>query len=369
MNEGLALRLLEQVMDWDNATALQETTWLRLMSQFKYDNYHDYLAGARFIGRLADWLQQFRREHRHAAYDYVRRNLIFVSLPEMRHLVDRFYPETIERDLATAVAEKLGVPSFLVWSHPEAEDVFDDVSRKTLYLGLSDGARIDTFRRLNEGRISNEQVIVATQIHSEKWDEVLRKLRNARQNPSAKFERVFLIDDFVGSGKTLLRWEEEEKKWDGKLIKFYREAEPYFATHFEDDWSLHIHHYLASFGGHDAVQQTECARAAASPADWFKHVKFTFGWVLPETLPLDRQRDAEFWELTERYYDPAIQTKATAVGGEHVKRGFGDCGLPLILEHNTPNNSLALLWAESPSAGTEDQHAMRPLFRRAQRHW
>ena len=95
----------------------------------------------------------------------------------------------------------------------------------------------------------------------------------------------------------------------------------------------------------------------------------TFGWVLPETLPLDRERDAAFWELTELYYDPAIQTKATAVGGEHVKRGFGDCGLPLVLEHNTPNNSVALLWAESPSPGSQERHAMRPLFRRAQRHW
>ena len=25
-------------MGWDNATAFEETTWLRLMSQFKYDN-------------------------------------------------------------------------------------------------------------------------------------------------------------------------------------------------------------------------------------------------------------------------------------------------------------------------------------------
>ena len=71
----------------------------------------------------------------------------------MRHLVDRFYPEIIERELACAVAEKLRVPSFLVWSHPEADTAFDEVGRKTLYLGLSDGARIDTFRRLNEGRI------------------------------------------------------------------------------------------------------------------------------------------------------------------------------------------------------------------------
>ena len=31
-----------------------------------------------------------------------------------------------------------------------------------------------------------------------------------------------------------------------QIVEVYREASPYFATHFDDDWSLHIHHYLAS---------------------------------------------------------------------------------------------------------------------------
>jgi hypothetical protein len=367
MNEGLALRLLEQVMGWDDATALRETTWLRLMSQYKYDNYHDYLAGARFMGRLADWLQQFERKDRSAAYAYVRQHLVFVSLPEMRHLVDRFYPETIAKLLTQAVGHKIDIPSYLVWNHSEAEKVFAEVSRKTLYLGLSDGARIDSFRRCNEGRISNEQVIVATQIHPDKWNEVLKKLCAFCETDTAKFQRVVLIDDFVGSGKTLLRWEEEDKKWDGKLVKFYNESKERFATHFEENWSLHIHHYVASYKGHRAVQETERARAEASPEDWFRKVEFTFGWVLPEMLPIQEERDAAFWDLTDRYYDCAVESKSTALGGDHVRRGFGDGGLPLILEHNTPNNSVALLWAET--TGTTGQHPMRPLFRRAQRHW
>jgi hypothetical protein len=304
---------------------------------------------------------------RKAAYDYVRRNLVFVSLPEMRHLVDRFYPETIEKVLTRAVARKLDVPSYLVWSHPKAESLFDEISRKTLYLGLSDGARIDTFRRSNEGRVSNEQVIVATQIHADKWDEVLNKLRTERNDAVAKFERVFLIDDFVGSGKTLLRWEEDEKKWAGKLVKFYDESKRYFATHFEKAWSLHIHHYIASHDGRRLIEETEAARAKAAPEAWFSNVEFSSGWILPETLPLQKERDKEFWQLTEKYYDSAIQTKSTALGGDHVRRGFGHCGLPLILEHNTPNNSVALLWAET--AGANGLHPMRPLFRRAQRHW
>ena len=39
---------------------------------------------------------------------------------------------------------------------------------------------------------------------------------------------------------------------------------------------------------------------------------------------------------------------------------------PLVLEHNTPNNSVALLWAET--AGGDTALAMRPLFRQRRRH-
>jgi hypothetical protein len=77
--------------------------------------------------------------------------------------------------------------------------------------------------------------------------------------------------------------------------------------------------------------------------------------------------DPGFFALTEKYYDGIIETESTRKGGQTVKRGFGDCALPLILEHNTPNNSLALLWAETD--GKDGAHQMRPLFRRKQRHW
>ena len=55
-----------------------------------------------------------------------------------------------------------------------------------------------------------------------------------------------------------------------------------------------------------------------------------------------------------------------------MKLGYGGCALPLILDHNTPNNSMPLLWAEtvgSPKVdGMAAVPAMRPLFRRRQRH-
>ena len=55
----------------------------------------------------------------------------------------------------------------------------------------------------------------------------------------------------------------------------------------------------------------------------------------------------------------------------HLGLGYGGCALPLVLAHNTPNNAVALLWAETRGEAREDGQpasAMRPLFRRRQRH-
>ena len=71
-------------------------------------------------------------------------------------------------------------------------------------------------------------------------------------------------------------------------------------------------------------------------------------------LPIDtecRESHDEFIKLTLTYYNPAIRTKHTDIGGvTHLGLGYGGCALPLVLEHNTPNNSIALLWAETDSS-------------------
>jgi hypothetical protein len=68
-----------------------------------------------------------------------------------------------------------------------------------------------------------------------------------------------------------------------------------------------------------------------------------------------------FGGLLHAYYDPAIEDEHTRKGGtDDLKYGFAACGLPLVLSHNTPNNSLYLLWAESEK--------VRALFPRVSRH-
>lgn len=98
----------------------------------------------------------------------------------------------------------------------------------------------------------------------------------------------------------------------------------------------------------------------------------SFGTILPADLPIDKVvgRHNAFIELTRKYYDPRIETKHTGVGGvSHIGLGYGGCALPVVLDHNTPNNAVALLWAETEGGSNEaGAPQMRPLFRRRQRH-
>lgn len=366
MNQDFILGKLAELMSWDTDQARNEFAWLRLMSQMKYDGYQDFLAGARFVESLADWLQQFTEHDRVVAYDFVRRSLIYVSTAEMNHLVELFYPQTVVWRLQREVARRLQVPAWRVWTTDESRALFDRLRRQSLFIELSDGARIDVLRRANAGLINNEQAVTAPRLNDEKLSELLEDLRKDLNDAGARFAFVFLIDDFVGSGTTLLR-KKPDGTWTGKLFRFWDDNKSRFSSYFEDDWALCVHHYLATERARGAVmERNKEITAERSGADWFSQIQFSFGAVLPADLPLMQDTHAAFLELVDRYYDPSIENRHTKVAGTDAKLGFGCCALPLVLEHNTPNNSVALLWADSP--GDDGRHAMRPLFRRRQRH-
>jgi hypothetical protein len=354
-------------MGWDPGRFNAEFRWLELMSRMKYDSYQDFLAGMRFIESLADWLQQFGPAEREAAYDFVRKNLVFISPAEMRHLVELFYQETIEPRLIRQVAGARGIPQYRIWADAQAVELYERLLKKTLFIELSDGGRIDVFRRANAGRISNEQIVTAPRIHWAKWDDLLKKLRKATRHADERFSLVYLVDDFVGSGTTLLR--EEEGVWTGKLVRFWEDVRDVGAAdkYFEPGWKLCVHHYLSTHQADQVVRQRDQAiRTASGQGNWFEPVEFSCGMRLPADFPVRLEDHPAFGLLVEKYYDGSIEDEHIKKGGTNARLGFGQCALPLILEHNTPNNSIALLWAET--TGENGQHPMRPLFRRRKRH-
>jgi hypothetical protein len=371
VNEKLALRVLGEIMGWTDAEATREFAWLRLMSRMKYDGYQDYLAGARFIESLADWVQQFETSaERAAAYAFVRNWLVYIGPAEMLRLVELLYADEVQQTLVRVVASELGIRPYLVWASREATEAYGRLLRRTLFIGLSDGARLDLFRRANAWLISNEQIIVAAHVDDEKWDDLLKDLRQADgQLADARFSIVYLIDDFVGTGTTFIRKDKDTGKWKGKLAKFHKTVEDKRLTHFEPNLRVRVHHYIANHNAVDTLKERQAtALQELGPDKWPSDVTFSFGTVLPENLPMvrcDSREAVAFVELAKKYYDPQLETRHTAEGRTDMRLGFAGCALPVILEHNTPNNSVSILWAETDGDGG---HAMRPLFRRRQRH-
>ena len=367
MKAEIALKLLADVMEWSAEQATKEFARLALMARLKYDDYRDFLAGMRFLESLVAWLQQFEPSERATAYQFVRERLIYVSAAERERLVALLFSRHIWPRLAKSAAAAAGVPEWRVLAEPAAVKALERERRSTLFLGLSDGARLDSFRHLNERTIRNEQVVVGVQLDKAKWQDLVKKLRAELADAAAFFTRVVLVDDFTASGTSFLR--KEEDGWTGKLKRFTDSIYEQGIT--VPGCELQVHHlmgtpkaraYLNENGAAFLGQQTE--RNA-----WIGKIEFTFSHLLGEEVPLSpsREADAAFCALTQKYYNDELQTEHTEKGGvKHLGLGYAGCALPVVLDHNTPNNSVPLLWAQTDATG--DKVAMRPLFRRRQRH-
>jgi len=374
LNDQMALRLIAKVMGWpedDNAIATQEYAWLRFMAAAKYDGYSDFKAGVRFLESLATWLKQFDQEDRQVAYDFVKRRLVYISPPELQCLIEAFVPETVTPRLRENISEELGVAPWEVWSTAAGGELFARRLRKTLFVGMSDGSRIDALRRANPGRLLQEQVLPMLNIDNGKWRSLNKDLQAYRAGET--FDTVYLIDDFTASGTTFIR--KTEGIWNGKLKKFndlVTKARCDVVDEFPlaKNYTLHIHHYISSHQarGNLTRMMEEAER------DWtektFGAWRVTEGLLLPESLSMSRPTDADMLDLSDKYYDGQLfeeyRTHAEEAKMTHIRYGYADCALPIVMDHNTPNNSLSLLWAETQ--GGEGVHAMRSLFNRRSRH-
>jgi hypothetical protein len=368
MRDELAEQLLAKVMGWVPAQVSRELPVLQDMARYKYDEYQQYAPGERFIECLARWLLQFQPAERAAAYDFVRKRLVFLSAAEMRHLVEEAFPTIIRPRILALAAEAEGTPPWRIRSVADSQ-AYKLLLRRTLFLGLSDGAHTDMFRRANP-EISNEQIWHAYDYSDWKAKDLgaklardLEKLLGRDPKPEeAKFKLVCLLDDFTASGRTYLRASEDGKGFSGKvatIFKRLRNKDEALASFLDADRleALIVIYVAAS----QAVEHLNSELPTlALPSE---RIELEVVHQLPPELRLAPPSDASILGLAkqDRYFDKQAETDATRVGGEEVRYGFADGRLPVILSHNTPNNSLYLLWAEP-------WHKVRGLFPRVSRH-
>lgn len=372
MINALALTLIAAVMDWDDEEATREYKWLMLMSSVKYDGYSDFRAGVRFLENLATWLRQFKPDDRRVAYSFVRNRLVYISSAEMQRVVETFIPEIVTPYLRKEAADEVGIKAYQTWGSARGVEAFNKLLRRSLFVGLSDGSRIDILRRANSGKLVQDQVVPMLDIGQEKWKDLNRKLTK-EQGPDARFDNVYLIDDFTASGTTFIR-RSDERKWKGKLQKFNDlvcTARQQLKEEFPiaESYHLHIHHYVSTHQAQSALKE----RVKFADENWeeksFGSFEITESLLLPPDLKMAAPIDDPMLEICDTYYDDQLYQRlkehCDEAGQDNMRRGYANCTLPLILEHNTPNNSIPLLWAETPG---ELGHQMSPLFRRRDRH-
>jgi len=369
MKAQLGKLLLAELMGWDDAEATKEFAWLKTVVEYKYDHYQGYNPGSRFFVNLLAWLAQFNPADRQTAYKLVRHRLIYISQREIHHLVGLTLPR-LRRDNRRAVSNELRIPMCASWGHSTAERRAKEMDIRTVFIGLSDGARTDVLRRLNEGVISNEQIVAATEISIEKWnklrDELGKRLRlEVFTDSPATFERVCLVDDFTASGSSLIR-RDNDGTWKGKVPVFINQmikAER-FGTHVTTDCVIQIHHYIGTEHSRDIIEQ-RLKEYKLHLGGLGVSFTATYSMVLPKSIVINDSSDPALVELLKRYYGKTCEDEHT---DEDIWFGYRRCGLPLVLDHNTPNNSVALLWASSLRPHEETGHIMKPLFPRKKRH-
>jgi hypothetical protein len=366
MREILAERLLAKVMNWTPENVANERPLLQAMAELKYDKYQQFAPGMRFVESLALWLRQFKTEkERLTAYEFVKLRLVFFSTAEIAHLVTIAYPDHIRPLLIRQAAKTIEVDERFIVRVANSKE-YQTLRRECLFLGLSDGAHIDTFRRSTHAELSHEQIWQTYEMSPKKGDNMLSELRQdlipkiGKANTSL-FRMIFLLDDFSGSGMTYLRKDDESEKLAGKIAKFRDQLQLKDGLgKLVDLNDLYVGIIFYVITQH-AIDYLTPLLKELFRKDSKVNFELHYVHLLDNNFSLDAVRDKAFFALTEKYYDSNAENKHTRIGGTNVRQGFAGCGLPLVLSHNTPNNSVFLLWAE-------EKYQVHGLFPRVSRH-
>lgn len=347
MRDALAERLLANVMDWTPEDVARERPVLQALAAYKYDEYQQFSPGMRFVESLALWLEQFESlDERRTAYEFILSRLVFLSHAEMAHFAAIAYPDVIRPIFIALAAKDAALPPFRV-NPILTSSAYKQLEGASLFFGMSDGARIDLFRRSNK-ELSHEQIFTGYELSNKKVAGVRKWLDEKRVHKDV-VPALVLLDDFTASGTS----------YEGKISKFIdavQTGEAWKSVVSFEKTRLIVVFYVATeralnnivFGAeglkkkHGIDIQVFCVQRIATD------------------VSLSPSHSGPTIDLIKKYYDPLAKTMHPEWEGD-VPFGYKDGGLPLIIHHNTPNNSVFVLWAE-------DSDTIRPLFPRVSRH-
>ena len=376
MNDNLAVSLLAKVTKWDDKRLSKELPKLSFMARTKYDSYSQFDPGFRFMSSFAQWMSQFDKEDVETIYSAFNKYLTFISPEQIKYLVDLMYSSKIKPFIRDLAASKAGLSRYQL-NKIENSQEYKIQKRLSLVVGLSDGSHIDILRRT--ASFSNEQVLPMYYPNQEKLQELYDELRQddlLKGTNRNLFESLFLVDDFTASGTSFAR---KEDKFKGKIIKILKglklkeagsegetaeeskelsdlfvkdkiEVNALFCVATEEsiaNISREVGNFLSDNGMNDLIEfNVDCVQL-----------------IKTEEIDLIKNHPGLKSVLKkDKYYDwSAILTESFRKGKyDEPYWGFNECGLLLVLSHNTPNNTMPVIW--------EDTNKFRGLFPRISRH-
>lgn len=375
MKQSLAERLLAKVMNWSDDEVKTELRPLMLLAEIKYDEYHQFGPGMRFVERLARWLEQISEStlettltRRFTAFKIVRDHLIFISSDEMYSLIGMTYPEKVlpcQRRIAGTIA---GIPPHKIRRIEDSVE-FRSLVAKTLYVGLSDGSQIGMLRRMNPKTIDHEFTLLNLDQTEEKATSVVAKLSPSLAklklpDANAKFSLLVLVDDFTASGTSFIRKEGSEYK--GKLVKAIDSLQvgKSMASLVDlNDLTLLVLFYVSTQYALDRIR-AEVAKFKAHNGTAIEVIVEAVHIIPGEAMRIgasDPELDSFLKTRFETFRDSVVDEHYLKGDCTHEHRGFNSGDLALVLFHNSPNNSLPVLWFDEDGKN-------QALFPRTTRH-
>lgn len=364
MKDELVERVLAHLLNWEPFEVTRSGLQYQAMATLKYDEYDGYSPGQGFLENFTGWLAQMGAEDRQRAAEFVLKELIFVSRAELDHIIETVYPDIIRpallREASTRIDQLANGTIDPRWSVRQIanSNEFKSLHRRVLVLGLGDGSGIAQLRRTSE--FSHEQFYIAPELADASVTRMRDKLRAAVDDNQALFEYVILVDDFAGSGVTSIRRRETDGNvvWAGRLERTREHLETLASEAIVPNPQVMVILYIASTQAKKHIEDSLRDRGLA----WTLRIV----QELPDNI---RVEDPQLLKMCQDYHDETIER----ILGEHVRvadgnilYGFGDGRLPLVLSHNTPNNSISLLWMDT--VDMEGSRKQKGLFPRRHRH-
>lgn len=311
--EAKSRRLAEMIQSWageeDGNADLARYTLIEYLAKYHFDDYEPCLAPPQpFMARLWDWLTNVQDSATRRSLFALLDHLIYFNRNQFHTLYRTAFSSRIRPWLFDHTRQLVDAPGF--------EAAFDQVLARTWFCPVTDSMRINAFYHAN--RLSNVRYRPDWYSLAKFGDE--QKL-SAYLGPGGEYERLVLLEDFVGTGRQM------------------RTAAEFAANLPSAPAVLLVP--LLSLGDAAAVGE---ALALAFPRLSYAPVV-----VLDSTSQIRPTAAASDlpWQVSAR---ELVEELHPRVKGERVSLmpfGYGDCGALASMYSNTPNNSLPLLHHDS----------------------